>query len=412
MRRAIVDPVAGSTRDRNVATAEWTGRRFELVDTGGLLDKPGPGMDTQIAAQVSRALEEASVICWLVDVTAGVLPEDLALAQRFRPFAGRVLLAVNKVDHPARIAGAAEFYRLGLSPLVEISAEHGLGVGDLLDEIVRHLPPEETETPEREEVRVAIVGRPNVGKSSLLNRLVGHERSVVSEVAGTTRDAIDTVLAGEVYDYRFVDTAGIRRPGKAPGRADRIGVRYAERAIERAHLCLLVLDATEGITTEDAAIGGKIAERGRGAVLVVNKWDLVTSKEERAKELTREARFRLHHLDFAPLVFVSSLTGRGVPALLPIIDRVRAEQLRRIPTADLNRLLESAVAHHSPRSKSGKEVKLFYITQAGVAPPRFVVFANRVEDVDPTYRRYLAGRLRQAFGFEGSPLRVSLRKRH
>jgi GTP-binding protein len=410
-RKAIVDAVAGSTRDRNVATAEWGGRRFELVDTGGLFDRPETEIDERVAAQVHRALAEASVICWLVDGRAGVLPEDLALAERFRSLSDRMLLVVNKIDHPNRMAEAAEFYRLGFSPLVEVSAEHGLGVGDLLDEIVRRLPPERPEERGREEVRVAIVGRPNVGKSSLLNRLIGDERSVVSEVAGTTRDAVDTLLAGEAHDYRFVDTAGIRRPGKAPSRADRVSVRYAERAIERAHVCLLVLDATLGVTTQDAAIGGKIAQRGRGAIAVVNKWDLVESKEARAKELTEETRWRLHHLDFAPLAFVSALTGRGMGGLLPLVDRVREQQLRRIPTADLNRFLEAAVSHHPPRSKSGKEVKLLYITQSGVAPPRFVLFANRVEDLDLTYRRYLAGQLRRSFGFEGSPLRVVVRKK-
>jgi GTP-binding protein len=251
-----------------------------------------------------------------------------------------------------------------------------------------------------------------VGKSSLLNRVAGEERAVVSPVAGTTRDSVDTVVEVEGATYRFVDTAGIRRRGKLPALADRLSVLYAERAIERAHIVLLVLDATEGITTEDASIGGKIADSGKAAILVFNKWDLVEEREEKAKELEREAREDLPHLDFAPAVFVSAKTGRAVQGIYPRIRRVREEQLRKVATADLNRFLEGAVVRLPPRSRDGKEARLFYMTQTGVVPPRFLVFSNKAQkDLDASYSRYLARRLREAFGFEGTPIRVSIRRR-
>jgi GTP-binding protein len=251
-----------------------------------------------------------------------------------------------------------------------------------------------------------------VGKSSLLNRIAGEERAVVSPVAGATRDAVDTLVVANGETYRFVDTAGIRRRGKLPNLADQVSVLYAERAIERAHIVLLMLDATTGVTTEDASIGGRIADSGRGAVLVFNKWDVVEEREERAKELESEAREKLPHLDFAPAVFLSAKTGRGVQGLFPRIRRVREEQLKKISTSELNRFLEGASARLPPRSKDGKEARLFYITQTGVVPPRFLVFSNRAQkDLDISYPRYLARRLREAFGFEGTPIRVAIRRR-
>lgn len=416
-RRAIVDSVAGSTRDRNVAEALWGGRRFEVIDTGGILEEGDTPLDDQVRAQVETAIENADVLCWVVDGRAGLLPEEQHLATRLRPLVDRVVLAVNKIDTAERESEAAEFYRLGFPDLIEISAEHGLGVGDLLDALVAKLRAlgDDEETLEEEvtdEVRVAITGRPNVGKSSLLNRIAGEERAVVSEVAGTTRDAVDTLLTVEGQVYRFVDTAGIRRRSKTTGQADRVSVILAERAIARAHICLLVLDATEGVTTEDASIGGRIADSGRGVVLTFNKWDIVDEREARAKELATEAREKLPHLDFAPIVFVSAKTGRGLTGLLPRIRLVREQQLRKLGTPELNRFLEGALRRFPPRAKDGKEVRMHYATQAGVAPPRFLVFANRSKaEIDPTYPRYLVRRLREAFGFEGTPLRVTIRKR-
>ncbi len=411
-RKAIVDPVAGSTRDRNTSNVSWRGRSFEIVDTGGLLEELDTPLDEQVGAQVEIAIGEADAVLWVVDGRAGLLPEEQYLAKRLRSMGDRVVLVVNKIDDASRRADAMEFHRLGFSALYEVSAEHGLGVGDLLDAIVERLPETINGADSGEELRVAITGRPNVGKSSLLNRLSGEDRAVVNEIAGTTRDAVDTLVEFEGARYRFVDTAGIRRQGKIPNQADRLGVMYAERAIERAHLCLLVLDATLGVTTEDASIGGKIADAGRGAVLVFNKWDVVEGREEKAKELAQEARDKMPHLDFAPIVFVSALTGRSLPTIFTRVLEVREQQLRRITTSELNRFLATAYSHFPPRARDGKEVNLFYLTQTGVSPPRFVVFANRArKDLDPTYPRYLTRRLRESYGFEGTPLRVSIRQR-
>ena len=411
-RKAIVDPVAGSTRDRNTSDVSWRGRSFEIVDTGGILEELDTPLDEQVGAQVEIAIGEADAVLWVVDGRAGLLPEEQYLARRLRSMGDRVVLVVNKIDDASRRADAMEFHRLGFSALYEVSAEHGLGVGDLLDAIVERLPETINGADSGEELRVAITGRPNVGKSSLLNRLSGEDRAVVNELAGTTRDAVDTLVEFEGTRYRFVDTAGIRRQGKIPNQADRLGVMYAERAIERAHLCLLVLDATGGVTTEDASIGGKIAGAGRGAVLVFNKWDVVEGREAKAKELAQEARDKMPHLDFAPIVFVSALTGRALPTIFTRVLDVREQQLRRITTSELNRFLATAYSHFPPRARDGKEVNLFYMTQTGVSPPRFVVFANRArKDLDPTYPRYLTRRLRESYGFEGTPLRVSIRQR-
>ena len=411
-RRAIVDPVAGSTRDRNTSNVSWGGRSFQIIDTGGILEEMDTPLDEQVGAQVEIAIGEADVVLWIVDGRAGLLPEEQYLGKRLRDLGDRVVLVVNKIDHASGRADAMEFHRLGFSALYEVSAEHGLGVGDLLDAIIQRLPETLIGADSGEELRIAITGRPNVGKSSLLNCLSGEDRAVVNEHAGTTRDAVDTVVEFEGALYRFVDTAGIRRQGKIPNQADRLGVMYAERAIERAHLCLLVLDVTQGVTTEDASIGRKISDAGRGAVLVFNKWDLVEGREEKAKEMLQVAREKMPHLDFAPIVFVSALIGRALRTIFTRAIEVREQQLRRITTSELNRFLAAASSHFPARARDGKEVNLFYLSQTGVSPPSFVLFANRArKELDPTYPRYLTRRLRESYGFEGTPLRMRIRKR-
>ena len=410
-RLAIVDCVAGSTRDRNVSLVEWNGKTFDLVDTGGILEELDTPLDEQVGRQVDVAIDEAQLLCWVVDARAGLLPEEQYLGKRLRAISDRVLLVVNKIDTARHMPQAGEFHKLGFPELFEVSAEHGLGVSELMDAIAARVP-EPGEAAASDELRVAITGRPNVGKSSLLNRLAGEERAVVSDVPGTTRDAVDTVLEVDGDTYRFVDTAGIRRRGKIPNQADRLGVMYAERAIQRAHLCLLVLDATAGVTSEDASIGAKIEDAGRGAILTFNKRDLIEGREAEAKELELVAREKMPHLSFAPIVFLSAITGRGMKSLFPRIREVREQQLVRVPTPELNRFLEVASARLPPRAKDGKEVKFYYVTQTGVSPPRFVVFGNRSRsELDATYPRYLARRLRETFGFEGTPLRVAIRKR-
>ncbi|HXV64097.1 MAG TPA: ribosome biogenesis GTPase Der, partial [Vicinamibacteria bacterium] len=378
----------------------------------GIQEQAETPLDEQVAAQAHAAIGSADVVCWVVDGRAGLVAEDHFLATRLRAIAERVLLVVNKIDTADLGAAAMEFHRLGFPDLLAISAEHGLGVGELLDAIVERIGEGASPLEESEETRVAITGRPNVGKSSLLNRIAGEDRAVTSEVAGTTRDSIDTLVELGEHVYRFVDTAGIRRRGKLPNQADRLGVLYAERAIERAQLCLLVLDATEGVTSEDAAIGRKIADSGRGVILTFNKWDLVEDREQAAKELEKQARAKLPHLDFAPALYVSARTGRGVSGLGPLMERVRGEHLKRLPTPELNQFLRNAASRLPPRARDGKEVRFFYITQAGVAPPRFLVFSNRsAGELDASYPRYLTRRLREAYGFEGSPVKVRIRKR-
>ncbi len=410
-RLAIVDCVAGSTRDRNVSLVEWNGKTFDLVDTGGILEELDTPLDEQVGRQVDVAIDEAQLLCWVVDARAGLPPEEQYLGKRLRAISDRVLLVVNKIDTARHMPQAGEFHKLGFPELFEVSAEHGLGVAELMDAIAARVP-EPGEAAASDELRVAITGRPNVGKSSLLNRLAGEERAVVSDVPGTTRDAVDMVLEVDGDTYRFVDTAGIRRRGKIPNQADRLGVMYAERAIQRAHLCLLVLDATAGVTSEDASIGAKIEDAGRGAILTFNKWDLIEGREVEAKELELVAREKMPHLSFAPIVFLSAITGRGMKSLFPRIREVREQQLVRVPTPELNRFLEVASARLPPRAKDGKDVKFYYVTQTGVSPPRFVVFGNRSRsELDATYPRYLARRLRETFGFEGTPLRVAIRKR-
>ena len=415
-RKAIVDSVAGSTRDRNVMLVEWNGKIFEVIDTGGILEEVDTPLDEQVGRQVDLALEDAQLVCWVVDGRAGLIPEEQYLGKRLRAISESVLLVVNKIDTVQHMPQAGEFHKLGFPELFEVSAEHGLGVAELMDAIAARVSePIESVSADPSgpaEVRIAITGRPNVGKSSLLNRLAGEERAVVSDVPGTTRDAVDTVVEVDGNTYRFVDTAGIRRRGKIPNQADRLGVMYAERAIQRAHLCFLVLDATEGVTTEDASIGAKIEDAGRGAILIFNKWDLIEGREAVAKELELVAREKMPHLSFAPIVFLSATTGRGMKGVFPRIREVREQQLVRVPTPELNRFLAVASARLPPRAKDGKEVKFYYVTQTGVSPPRFVVFGNRSRaDLDATYPRYLARRLRETFGFAGTPLRVALRKR-
>ena len=410
-RKAIVHPVAGSTRDRNVAVTAWGGKSFQIIDTGGILEEVETPFDEQIAAQVMIAISGAELICWVVDARMGLVPEDHYLSDKLREREKHVFLVVNKVDTGYQESDAMEFHRIGFGKLFPVSAEHGRGVAELLNSIVETLPQAESNKG-KEESRVAIVGRPNVGKSSLLNCLAGEKRAVVTEVAGTTRDTVDSWIEMGGKTYCFVDTAGIRRRGKMPTLADRLGVLYSERSIHRAQVCLLVLDATEGVKREDAAIAGKVADSGCGAILVFNKWDLEENRESRAAELRLEAREKIPHLDFGPIVFVSALSGRGVNRIAPVLSRVRQGQELRVPTPDLNRFLEQASIRFPPRARGGKEARLLYVTQVGVTPPRFLVFSNREgKELDATYPRYLQRRLREEFGFEGSPVWVTIRKR-
>ncbi len=409
-RLAITDEVPGTTRDRLYAEAEWGGVSFIVVDTGGLDLVAENDLVAQVRAQAQIAIAEADVILFLVDVMDGLMAGDEEVAQVLHRSAKPVLLVVNKADNRGLREAAVEFYALGLGELYPISALHGTGTGDLLDQVVRAFPAEEEEE-ELEAIKIAIVGRPNVGKSSLLNKILGQERSIVHEAPGTTRDAIDTQMEWEGEPLVLIDTAGIRRKGRIQRGVEKYSVLRALRAIDRADVVLLLLDATEGVTAQDAHIAGYILEEAKSVVVVVNKWDLVEKDAGTMQAYVEHIRTTLRFLDYVPVLFVSALTAQRVEQVLPTALRIQEERLVRIPTAELNRVLQEAVARHAPPSKAGKRLKFYYATQAAVDPPTFVFFVNDPRLVHFSYERYLENRLREHYGFLGTPLRLSFRKR-
>jgi GTP-binding protein len=409
-RLAIVEDVPGTTRDRLYADAEWGGTTFTFVDTGGLMLASGTDLEVSVRDQVQIAIEEADVIVFLVDVTEGITASDLEIADLLRRSHKPVLLAANKADNEKRRQEAVEFYELGLGDPHPISALHGTGTGDLLDSLLGVVPSRGVEAP-WEGTRIAIVGRPNVGKSSLLNALLGQERMIVDATPGTTRDAVDSLLEWDGEPVVLIDTAGIRRRGRVSPGVERYSVIRALRAIQRADVALLLLDAVEGVTEQDAHVAGYVVEEGKGLVLVVNKWDLVDKDAYTMQDYTDVIRRELSFVAHCPLVFVSAATGQRVGKTVEMALQVQRARQSRVATSELNRLILQAVTAHSPPSKRGKRLKIYYATQTGVAPPVFVLFVNDPELVHFSYRRYLENRLREAFGFEGTPLRLVFRER-
>jgi GTP-binding protein len=409
-RKAITDGRPGSTRDRNYAQVSWQGRAFELVDTGGLLLGSDDPLLGPAALQAERAIEEADVVLFLVDARAGLLPDDEAIARRLRRGGKRVLLVVNKSE--SREENVSEFARLGFDETRFVSAEHGQGIGDLLDAALQGLPAVPLEEGEAEPLSLALVGRPNVGKSSILNRLVGRERAVVSPVPGTTRDTVDEVFERKGRRYRLVDTAGIRRVRLLKENVDHVSVVQSRRAIARADVAVLVLDAAEGLREMDATIGGEVLDAGAGVVLAVNKWDLAVEKGLGQRAFEREVRDHLKFLPWAPTVFLSATTGKGLGALLDAVDRVQQARQARVTTGELNRLLARATASFPPKADKGDQpVRILFGSQIGIAPPTFAVSINHPVDLHFSYRRYLENRIREAFGFGGSPIRIKVRYR-
>ena len=409
-RLAIVEDLPGTTRDRLYGEAEWAGVPFIVVDTGGLADDPTDNILTSIRAQAEVAMDEADVIVFLVDAVTGLTASDSEVADRLRRAKKPVVVAVNKADNPARRQDAVEFFELGLDEPVPISALHGTGTGDLLDRVVENLPV----TPEEEEdetIKIAIVGRPNVGKSSLLNRLLGEERSIVSDIPGTTRDAIDTQIRYEEQDITLIDTAGIRRRGRIEQGIEKYSVLRSMRAIQRADVSLLLLDAPEGITAQDAHVAGYILEEGKSVVVIVNKWDLLEKDNSTLNEYAAKVRRELNFLDYVPVLFISAKTGQRVNQVLPTALSVYEARFQRIATAELNRLLRDATSHHAPPTKSGQRLKFYYGAQVAVDPPRFVFFVNDHRLVHFTYERYLENLLRERYIFEGTPIRITFRTR-
>jgi GTPase len=402
-RRAIADREPGVTRDRLEIPVSWRGRTFLAVDTGGYTTK-ARGIETLVAGQAERALEEADVVLLVVDATVGIQEEDAALAARLRRGTVPVVLVANKVDAAGQEPDVPELYRLGLGDPIPVSALHGRGSGELLDRVVALLPPREEAVEEAADERVfCIVGRPNVGKSSLFNRLVGSDRSVVYRDAGTTRDAVDAVVDWDGGPVRFVDTAGFRRPSRAEG-VEYYGFLRAVRAIERAQVATLIVAADEGVTTEDRKIAARVEEAGRGLVVVANKWDLVDSGER--ADRFEEIRERVSVFPSVPVIRTSATTGAGVAKLRPALLRTGEAWVKRVSTAEVNRVLQRAQGEHPPPRVTGK---VLYGSQVGSGPPRFVVFSGG--PIPRPYARFLENRLRQAFGFEGVPIRLTFRRR-
>jgi GTPase len=408
-RKAITDARAGSTRDRNYAQVSWQGAAFELIDTGGLLLETDDPLLGPAAQQAERAIEEADRVVLVVDARAGLLPDDAAIARKLRRSGKQVVVAANKVEGKD---GVTEFARLGFDKVMPLSAEHGIGVGDLLDEALAGLPRVEVEEDEAPVLRLALVGRPNVGKSSILNRLLGEERAVVSPIPGTTRDAVDSLLERGGRRFRFVDTAGIRRARLLKETVDHVSVVQARRSIERADVAIVVLDAGEGFREMDATIAGYAQEAGRGIVLAVNKWDLAAERAQKQRQFEEEVRRHLKFLHYAPVIYLSARTGKGVSALLTAAERVQKARQTRVTTGELNRLLARASQAYAPKADKGnRQVKILFGTQVGIAPPTFVISINHPVDLHFSYRRYLENQLREAFGFEGSPLVLKVKTR-
>lgn len=405
-RIAIVDDTPGVTRDRLYQQAEWLGRSFTLVDTGGITDFSADGtIEKQMRYQAQLAIQEADLIIFVVDFRTGLTPDDWLVADILRRTAKPIILAVNKVENFADTSSLAEFYALGLGDPVPVSAAHGMNIGDLLDLVINHLP-QVSATPEDEDaIRVAVIGRPNVGKSSLVNYILGEPRAIVSDIPGTTRDAIDSEVWVDGRKYIFIDTAGIRRRARISEATEKYSVLRAIRAVERCHVALIIIDAQEGVTEQDKRIAGLPHEAGKASILVVNKWDLVKKDSKTMQKFDQALREQLSFMAYAPSVYVSALSGQRIHKLLELINLVDEEAVKRIPTRMLNQYLEEVTTLSPPPSDKGQAVKLSYITQAGVRPPTFVIFTNRPEQVHFSYQRYLENKFRQAFGFEGSPIR-------
>ncbi len=428
-RRAVVSDIPGTTRDRIITETEWNDRAFVLVDTGGIEVLPStvdagrrPGPESPlledsaafiplIRAQAEQAIAEADIVLFLTDASTGLTGADQEVADLLRRSTKPVLLVANKADSERREQQAYEFYELGFDEVYTISALHGRGVADLLDTIVDLLPPEATEPEVAEDtVRIAILGRPNVGKSSLLNRLLGEERAIVSPVAGTTRDTLDTEMLWEGQRITLIDTAGIRRRGKIEVGVEKYSVLRAVKATERADIALLLIDAVEGITAQDTHIAGIIAEQGVSVVVVVNKWDAVASEVRRdAADFEAKVREELKFMPYIPVLFISALTGLRVDRVIPTALEVAGARYERLPAGTLNDALQRALAEHAPPSIQGRKLKLYYASQIGVAPPTFALSVNDPALVHFSYQRYLENRIREIYTFPGTPIRVIFR---
>ncbi len=410
-RRAIVGNEPGITRDRLYSTVQWDMRTFEVIDTGGIVPDEKERIPEQIFRQAEIALQEADLIVWVVDGREGVTPIDQALNSLLRAGGKDFLLAVNKIDAASVEDQAAQFYSLGVEKLFPLSAEHSLGLDELLDEILERVPEGGSEPSRIDEIRIAVIGRPNMGKSSLVNRLLGEERVIVTEIPGTTRDSIDTVLERGGRRYRLVDTAGIRRKGKTELMADKLSVVMARKSIERADVVLLVIDAVEGATKTDATIGGYADEAGKSLIIVVNKWDLVERDTHTAVRLEKDFRMKMRFLQYAPLVFVSAKTGLRVFKLLEHVDKAFQARSLRVPTGELNKFVETEVQPMVQSRQTTRKFPVMYASQVSTSPPTFVFFTRTRDKLHYSTTRFLSNRLRDKYEFYATPIRIVQRVR-
>lgn len=409
---SIVKDTPGVTRDRIYADCTWLDMNFTLIDTGGIEPDSKDIILSQMREQAQIAIDTADVIIFIVDVRQGLVDSDSKVADMLRRSAKPVVLAVNKVDSFQKYGNDVyEFYNLGIGDPVAVSAASRLGLGDLLDEVTKHFRAEQLEEAEDDRPRVAIVGKPNVGKSSIINKLIGANRVIVSDIAGTTRDAVDTEVVHDGTEYVFIDTAGLRRKSKIKEDLERYSIIRTVSAVERADVVVLVIDAVEGVTEQDAKIAGIAHERGKGIIVAVNKWDAIEKTDKTIYEYTKKVRNTLSFMQYAELIFISAVTGQRMAKLFELIDVVRQNQNMRVSTGVLNEIMSEAVALQQPPSDKGKRLKLFYITQVAVKPPTFVVFVNDKELMHFSYVRYLENKVRETFGFKGTALRFLIRER-
>ena len=411
-RLSIVEDTPGVTRDRLYAECEWCGRKFDMVDTGGI----EPTTDSEILLfmreQAQIAINSATVIVLVTDLRTGVTAADKDVANMLLRSKKPVVLAVNKADSTgATDVGVYEFYSLGLVDPIPVSAVHGHGTGDLLDQCLKYFPEEDAEEEDDDSIKVAVIGKPNVGKSSLINCILGQKRVIVSDMAGTTRDAVDTPLENEYGRYVFIDTAGIRRKSKVDERVEKFSVMRAQLAIERADVCLIMIDARDGVTDQDTKIAGLAHEAGKASIIVVNKWDLVDKETGTMEKLRKDVLRDLSFMSYAPVLFISAMTGQRTDRLYELINYVNDQSSMRITTGMLNNVLSDAQARVQPPTDKGRRLKIYYMTQTGVKPPNFVVFCNSKELFHFSYQRYLENQIRAVFGLEGTPIRMVIRQK-
>jgi len=410
-RKAIVEDIPGVTRDRHYGEVTRFGRPFLLIDTGGFEPVSEDRLLIQMREQSQLAIEEADIIFFLMDVKEGLTPSDEEVAKMLRRVEKPVFYLVNKVDGDKQEAATGEFYGLGIEKFYCLSAEHGRGINDLIDNLEELLPPPAEKTGPEDEVRMAVIGRPNVGKSSLVNRLLGFERVVANPVAGTTRDSIDTPFSYNKKRYVLIDTAGIRRKGKISQNLEKYSAVNALKAMDRAHVVLMVIDAADGVTDQDLAVAGYAFEKGRALILVVNKWDLPEKDDRTVGRFVEEIRRRFKYLSFAPILFVSALTGQRVQKIMAMVEEVAEEFNRRIPTPQLNKGLEEFVERNPPPYVRGRRIKFYYAAQGAVRPPTFMLFTSRPENIHFSYERYLVNCFREKFGFGRVPIRIQFKGR-